>query len=157
AVDAAGSGLFATLGAMHSFSQSGELMPDAAAKAGLQVKPSETALQLIKAFEPYAGDIVAAAQKFKEFKEATSKEFKDLDLDAMFRARFFTEAGGSKEALQRWYDLVKKAAGREEPKVEEPVKVEPADHYERVSGYLKELGLTNADERNQKKPFEWEG
>jgi len=116
AVEAAGMGLFAGLGAHQAVTHAGELMPDAAAKMGLRVKPSEENLKLIKEFETHDRENIINSEAQKQWEKDIRKRYGDLEFDDMQRSRFLYEAGSNKNNLSDWYNAVSESAGKDSRK-----------------------------------------
>lgn len=143
AIDALGSGVFAAIGGRSAFHHSGELMSDAAASAGLKVRPTEENLKLIKEFEPYQRDINVASEEAKNFETDMRKRYKDLSSEDMLLARMRREAG-SDENLAKWHDMIAEAAGRE-PEPVDLSKMEPTERHDYIN---RNLGSMAAEGNN---------
>lgn len=106
AVDAAGMGLFATLGGKAVHEHAGELMTDAEAQMGLRVKPSEENLKLMRILEPMEKNRILAGENHKVWEEQTRKDFKDVlsSSESELRARFWRESDGN---LDDWNKQIK--------------------------------------------------
>jgi RimJ/RimL family protein N-acetyltransferase len=138
AVEAAGTGLFAGLGAHQAYTHAGELMPDAAAKLGLRVKPSDENIKLIKEFEKHDRDNIITSETHKQWEKDMRSRHKELSDDDMQRARFYYESGSDKNSLARWHDAVAESAGRDERKYveKERPKLEMSVHPDAKGDYL---------------------
>lgn len=116
AVEAAGTGLFAALGAYQVISHAGELAPDAASKLGLRVKPSEENLKLIRHFENYDEDVAVNSEYQKQWAEKIRKKYSDLSKEDMQLGRFLHEAGDEKELI-KWHNAIAEASNRNSDRI----------------------------------------
>jgi hypothetical protein len=141
AVEAAGMGLFAGLGAHQAITHAGELMPDTAAKMGLRVKPSEENLKLIKEFEIHDRENIINSEAQKQWEKGMRSRYGDLAVDDMQRSRFYYEAGSSPNDLAKWHNAVAEAAGRDTRKpVTESPKFNETSSTVSPDAYLKTVG-----------------
>lgn len=141
AVEAAGMGLFAGLGAHQAATHAGELMPDAAAKMGLRVKPSEENLKLIKEFEAFDRENIINSESQKQWEKDMRNRHGDLKFDDMQRARFFYESGSSTNDLSKWYNAISEASGRDTRKpITESPKFNETSSTVSPDAYLKTVG-----------------
>lgn len=112
-VDALGSAVLGGLGAHQIAKESGALMSDISAKAGLKVKPSEENLTVRNNFGEYDKNVTMAGRSAELWAQDLRKEYGKMDPTQLERIRYYIEAGSNPETMARRYNTIAEAAGRD--------------------------------------------
>lgn len=109
--EAAGGAGFGILGAHAAFKEAGQTMSDAAAAAGLRVKPSETNLQLMREFDIGKRERVETSRAHKLWEEDIRDRYKNPSQDRLARIRSYIEHGDDEGEMARIYNALAESAG----------------------------------------------
>jgi hypothetical protein len=108
--EAAGGAGFGILGAHAAFREAGQMMPDALAKAGIRVKPSETTLQLMREFDVGKRERVETSRAHKLWEEDIRERYKNPSQERLARIRSYIEHGDDEAQMARTYNALAESA-----------------------------------------------
>lgn len=109
-IDALGTGAMAGLGTHEVLSESGGAMDDAAAKAGLQVKPSETNIQLRNLFGVFDKDIATTGRTSDLWAQDIRKIDPKATPEQLERIKYYVESGLDENLMAQRHDLISEIA-----------------------------------------------
>lgn len=113
-IDALGSAVLGGLGAHELAKESGGLMSDVAAKAGLKVKPSEENLKVRNEFGEYDKNVATAGRTAELWAQDLRKAYPKMDPTQLERVRYYVESGMDDSTMARRYNALAEAADRDD-------------------------------------------
>lgn len=112
-IDALGSAVLGGLGAHEIAKESGSLMDNLSAKAGLKVKPTEENAIVRNNFGEYDKNVTTAGRSAELWAQDLRKAYPDMDPTQLERIRYYIESGSRPEIMAKRYNAIAEAADRD--------------------------------------------